>query len=1060
MESNNRRVLLYRELKLLCDERGIQMPIRYNDRGCNMDKLREEIDRLRPIMQPVIHERVTDDNKRVNIVLNIRHQYELNRDSALREAFKQDYGIDINRAIRRPKDAETDSSDSEPEDRAKGKRKRKNILDINRIDNYISRFYSKYDELYKDNVTLNWDTWPKIKQMIWDFMMLTTLPPGDLKISIGLTDGQNKDKSGISTVYKTATLEDLFNDLVKKVEDKLNEYTDPLLEHLLLYANEFFISYEEVSAMIRSCRIAETIANDTWYIIDTKTKENCIYIATEVCRKWSKDIRYLTDHEYRIKQGYSFKDQSTKYKHVNEDTLYLFAIEQQINIIAYNNVYKKVEYKGCHLLEQYRKVEMQFTNGWTHVKPMIRRKEIEDIYPNNVELIYRHIKERIAIENNNNRRYVRRLKVCTEKDENYGTYDIETFKNGINVSIPYLIGVYTKQSGLKQFYGNQCITEFLSYVKTLGSYTLYAHNAGKFDIKCIIDDIMVDSDFKINNKLIYQDGCISALTAEHTVKGVCHYTKFHDSYKIFSGSLRDICHAYKVPTQKGSFDHDKVTTYLDDNNPLLKEAMKYNASDCIGLFQCVEKFTDLIYDEYKLNLTNHPSASSLSKRIFCTNYVKERDICLLTKEEDEKIRRGYRGGRTECFAIDIYENTKLYYYDFTSLYPSVGAMSLLPVGAPKHIESITLDKILNDRDHVYFVDCIVKGSKCVLPVLPIVHNNKLVFPEIRNKTKIESVFSEELRLAKRMGYDITVTSAIRFKRGGPLREFYTDLFKRKQNAEDEAIGHMWKIILNSGYGFLGLRIHKKQSLKISNSVLNEIEKYLIDDKMVNYNRENGYDVMLIEDDIKSNCINVAVASAITSLARCKLYTAMMDVISCGGHVLYCDTDSIICDIPLEQHMKIGNDLGMLKNELSSHHITNIMIAGPKAYWYKINAIDGCNCKICGHSKKCLTGCSKNHLECSKLKGCSANDKRKKEIIAVMLSRHYSDDGYKVDLLSSYRDNSTEPSNIQVSISSSITMLMSEGERCNPIVNETKKNYRVCYDKGVLHSNGLITPLII
>jgi len=1047
----NRKKVAYDELVKLCDEKDIPLPIHYTDKGVNTERILEEINILRTHARPIEPEteNINKEDNVINITLDIRKQYELNRNNALREAFSLDYGRDID-------EFSDTSSDSDQDSKArKGKKKK------DKVKEYIQRFNEKYDELYKDNVILNWETWPRIKQMILEQINIIEggLPPGDLKISIGILRGINEDKYGISVKFQTASLETLFNELVEKVETKLNEYLDPLLAHIPLYANEFFIRYEEVSAIIRSCRIAETIANDTWYIIDTKTKENCIFIASEVCRKWRKDIRYLTDHEYRIRKGIKCKNQGSEFKEVGTDQIYEFAMEQQINIIAYNNVFKKIEYKGSNLLEQYDKVEMQFSDNWDHVKPMIRRKDIREVYPEQIELISNVIKERILKENKFKRQYIRRLQTCGYKDDNYGTYDIETFNN--NAATPYLIGLYTKKYGLVQFDGKNCVDEFLDYIKILGNYTLYGHNAGKFDIKCILDDILADKDFKVKKNPIFQEGCISALSAKYKdMFNMRTYNeiKFHDSYKIFSGSLKSLCHAFKVPTQKGVFDHDSVKGYLDEEDPLLEEAMKYNASDCIGLFECIEKFTDLIWKEYKINLTNHPSASSLSKRIFSTKYVKEREICLLTKEEDEKIRRGYRGGRTECFNIDLYENTKLYYYDFTSLYPSVGVMNLLPVGEPVLISEVTLDVILKDEKHVYFVDCIVKSPKDVLPVLPIYYNNKLVFPEIVNPTEMESVYSEELRMAKKMGYEITVKSAIQFKRGNPLKEFYTDLFNHKKNAEDDAIAHMWKIILNSGYGFFGLVVHNKQSLRISDSNLNERERYLIDDKLVNYNREYGYDIMLVEDDIKSNCINVAIAAAITALARCKLYNAMNDVSKYKGHVLYCDTDSIICDIPLEKHMKIGSELGMLKNELKTHHITNIMIAGPKVYWYKMNLISECKCGICGHTNKCMPNCKKNHSESSKLKGCSANDERKKEIIAVMLSRHYETDLLKVERLKPYRNNTTEPSNIQVSITSSVTMLMSEGERCNPIVRETKKNYRVYYDKGVLHNDGIVSPI--
>ena len=54
----------------------------------------------------------------------------------------------------------------------------------------------------------------------------------------------------------------------------------------------------------------------------------------------------------------------------------------------------------------------------------------------------------------------------------------------------------------------------------------------------------------------------------------------------------------------------------------------------------------------------------------------------------------------------------------------------------------------------------------------------------------------------------------------------------------------------------------------------------------------------VTNDIDVNGKNIAIASAVTSLARMKLYELMKDIRDAGCTILYSDTDSIITDCKL------------------------------------------------------------------------------------------------------------------------------------------------------------------
>jgi hypothetical protein len=87
----------------------------------------------------------------------------------------------------------------------------------------------------------------------------------------------------------------------------------------------------------------------------------------------------------------------------------------------------------------------------------------------------------------------------------------------------------------------------------------------------------------------------------------------------------------------------------------------------------------------------------------------------------------------------------------------------------------------------------------------------------------------------------------------------------------------------------------------------------------------GTDQYLVdmERDLEVKGKSIAIASACTSLARCKLYEAMVAFQAKGYRVHYSDTDSIITDCNIRQHTDLmekfmwdgcGAELGALKNE--------------------------------------------------------------------------------------------------------------------------------------------------
>lgn len=89
--------------------------------------------------------------------------------------------------------------------------------------------------------------------------------------------------------------------------------------------------------------------------------------------------------------------------------------------------------------------------------------------------------------------------------------------------------------------------------------------------------------------------------------------------------------------------------------------------DCISLYQILNKFNQLIFNKFKLNIQNHPTLPSLAFAIFRSKYLKPLSIYQLSGGIDKDIRTGYTGGSTEMFipSLNILNETvkKIFVYD-------------------------------------------------------------------------------------------------------------------------------------------------------------------------------------------------------------------------------------------------------------------------------------------------------------------------------------------------------------------------------------------------------------
>lgn len=155
------------------------------------------------------------------------------------------------------------------------------------------------------------------------------------------------------------------------------------------------------------------------------------------------------------------------------------------------------------------------------------------------------------------------------------------------------------------------------------------------------------------------------------------------------------------------------------------ETLKYLSKDIISLHQILVEMDKIIFSNYRINITSHPTIASLAFTILRSNFLSDNNLLPKSKGELENaLRSAYFGGRTEVFKPLGYY---LYAYDFNSLYP-YAMLQDMPVGEPTFSLVKDLSKIFG------FVKVkVTSPDNIYIPVLPCrvktkAGDYKLLFP--------------------------------------------------------------------------------------------------------------------------------------------------------------------------------------------------------------------------------------------------------------------------------------------------------------------------------------------
>ena len=482
------------------------------------------------------------------------------------------------------------------------------------------------------------------------------------------------------------------------------------------------------------------------------------------------------------------------------------------------------------------------------------------------------------------------------------------------------------------------IDEFIFDIDDLAPCKIYFHNLA-FDVVFILDYIlnagMEWTDARVPGEHQFTT-LISDMNQVYAVT-LCMpggLVTFWDSLKLIPLSIAAEAKAFGLPESKGELDY---TEYRSPDHQLTDEEIDYIRRDV----QIDAMAITAMYEEGLSRMTIGACALSAYRGLVSNPKRFRKIFPLLSEEEDQFIRKAYRGGWV--YANPDYAGETQgagISYDVNSLYPSVMAScdgEVLPFGKPVPFvgrpEPDELYTLWIARLRCVFrvkqnhLPCIqLKGNLSFLPTEYILDSKEEVFLTITNV---------DWELINRQ-YDVEVTEWVggyKFKGSRTLFRGYVSKWIETKNQATEdgnkGLRQIAKLMLNSLYGKFASRL----DVRSRKPVLDEHGVVKYED---------------LDPDTRDG-VYLPVGCFVTAWARFKTVTTAQ---SLGTRFLYSDTDSVKV-LGLEPpRMKIDDiRLGWWKDE---GHFSRFKALRAKTYMAEYETEEGGKLEIhvAGMPKRC------------------------------------------------------------------------------------------------------------
>lgn len=427
-------------------------------------------------------------------------------------------------------------------------------------------------------------------------------------------------------------------------------------------------------------------------------------------------------------------------------------------------------------------------------------------------------------------------------------------------------------------------------------------------------------------------------------------------------------------------------------DPLLNEYLEY---DCRSLYEIIEKVTK-VAPISKEDFLQCPTAASLSMKAYQQKFKKFYKLASKGKWEErnnimeEIMKQGYYGGRTEVFIPFL--NVDGYHYDMNSEYPFAMAKegNVYPIGEAQHLTGlrakIQWQTYKKNQKGGGIVEATVyspeEGMIGEYPILPLKYDGKLIFP----KSEFTGTWTMvELFFAASRGVKILdIHQMVYFWETKDLFSEFVNYFKKLKedntpNGDPEhdkncnpSLRQISKNILNSLYGKFATKRERdsfvgSKELEKLIEVLEEKQEFfqpeiqffkdfMTSGQMIaekNYKQNHFYNkkefgrmpkninpswidekIFRYTTYLTSDYIQIQISAYVTSYARIELYLGFENIYHRGGKIYYCDTDSLVSDIPMEEKMIHSSEFGKWEREGKKKLLKKGVFYQPKAYMEK------------------------------------------------------------------------------------------------------------------------------
>lgn len=424
---------------------------------------------------------------------------------------------------------------------------------------------------------------------------------------------------------------------------------------------------------------------------------------------------------------------------------------------------------------------------------------------------------------------------------------------------------------------------------------IYAHNAGRFDYLHVLPWLeCVGRHLGFLYRVVPLQSAIQILevwTTQHRQKW-----RFLDTVRLLQMPLDK---AAKTFGFEGKLDFNLAT---DESDPSWGP---YNEVDTVQLWRVMSRYHHYVEDRLRAEVKISTAGTAMS--YFRRNHLHY--PIPRSEESHEFVRRGYFGGRVERY---LSSGKGLRYYDINSSYPT-SMLKPLPCGDCTEWEGEPTVKLTDGQTG--FVEAEVDIPDCQYPVLPVRHDNKLMFPVGRLKGVWSWVELERVREHVRW-----YGKSYWYESQPILASFVHALYEYRDKSRidyNEGMATIAKWLMNGLYGKFGMHQDRTKLLIAGQDEIPE-GAWPADgtpDSTLWYTTEH----------IDQPYIIPQIAATVTAYSRVMLLDWMLEAERLGGRVYYCDTDSIVTDVV----MPTGTALGELKQEygdnLEGHFV------GPKMY---------------------------------------------------------------------------------------------------------------------------------